>query len=328
MVNQSHDAREIGSGDAYKIGFLLIDGFALMSYACLAEPARAANLLAGRQLYHTCNVAFEPMVHSSSGAAVACQMPDSCRHRFDLVLVVAGGDPMQVRDHAIFDWLGKLDRQGVVLGGVSGGPVILARAGLLKGRRMTVHWEHAASLDWSDYGALLERALFVIDRDRITCSGGTAPLDLMHMLIARKHGRRFAQLVSDWFMHTHVRQAQGPQRAGLIERFGTTNRIVLVAVELMESHVGDTLTLRQLAQLSEVSPRQLNRVFRDAFSMSTMRFYAHLRLRAARQMLSVTALPVATIAEATGFSGPGHFSTAFTRSFGVSPSRFRHEISR
>jgi transcriptional regulator GlxA family with amidase domain len=81
----------------------------------------------------------------------------------------------------------------VVLGGVSGGPIILARAGLMGDRRMTVHWEYAAALAEVAPDLRLERTLYVIDRDRMTCAGGTAPMDMMHALIATHHGRAFAR---------------------------------------------------------------------------------------------------------------------------------------
>ncbi|WP_368670984.1 DJ-1/PfpI family protein, partial [Klebsiella pneumoniae] len=79
--------------------------------------------------------------------------------------------------------LRQLDHRGVTLGGVSGGPLLLAHAGLMAGRRMTVHWEHAAALAELSPALLVERSLYVIDRNRVTCAGGIAPMDMMHALI-------------------------------------------------------------------------------------------------------------------------------------------------
>ena len=88
----------------------------------------------------------------------------------------------------------------------------------MAGRRMTVHWEHAAALAEISPHLVIERTLYVIDRDRVTCAGGTAPMDLMHALITQHHGAPFARLASDWFLHTEVRPSGGPQRAGLVNR--------------------------------------------------------------------------------------------------------------
>ncbi len=84
------------------------------------------------------------------------------------------------RDKRVLQWLRHLARRGVKLGGVSGGPVILAAAGLMNGYRMTVHWEHAPSLVEISPSLQLEKSIFVIDRDRYTCAGGIAALDMMH----------------------------------------------------------------------------------------------------------------------------------------------------
>src|SRR3546814_19229602 len=78
----------------------------------------------------------------------------------------------------------------------------------MEGRRLTGHWEYAADLAERHPHLSLTRALYVIDRDRITCGGGTAAMDLMHLLITRDHGAPFARAVSDWFLPTQVRSEE------------------------------------------------------------------------------------------------------------------------
>jgi len=309
----------------YRIGVLLIDGFALMSYASVVEPFRAANLLSRRQLYSLTNITPGGGTAHSSGAArvdAAAQVGDDLK--LDLLLVLAGGDPVSFDDPAVFRWLGRMARSGLTLGGVSGGPVILARAGLMGGRRMTVHWEHAEALAEISPMLLIERSLYVIDRDRVTCAGGTAPMDLMHAIIARHHGPVFARLVSDWFLHTNIRPSGDPQRGGLVERVGTTNAIILDVVESMESHIADPLTLEHLAQFAEISSRQLNRLFRRIMGQTTMAYYRDLRLDKAQNLLRNSPLSLTEVALATGFSSSSHFSKAHTDSFGMPPSKLRN----
>lgn len=309
---------------AYRVGFVLIDGFALMSYAAAVEPLRAANLLAGRTLYEIRHVpAIGDRATSSSGAVIQASAALGRDFDFDIVLVAAGGDPATFRDQGTFNWLRGLARRGVRLGGVSGGPVILALAGLMEGRRMTVHWEHAPTLAEISPALMVERTLYVIDRDRTTCAGGTAPVDMMHALIAEHHGPAFARRVSDWFVHTEVRPSGGPQRAGLVERHGTTNRAVIQAIEAMENHVADPLELSQLARLAGVGSRQLNRLFREKLGCSTMTFYRELRLDKARNLLDQSTLSLTEIALATGFANSAHFSRAFRDFYGRPPSELR-----
>lgn len=303
------------------IAIYLIDGFALMSFASVAEPLRAANLMAGRRLYDIQTIPVGGYEAVSSGGAVIRR--SGGQGRPDMALVVAGGDPFAVDDPELFADLRALDATGVTLGGVSGGPVILAKAGLMAGRRMTVHWEHAPALSELQPDLLIERNLFVIDRDRVTCAGGTAPIDLMHNLVAQRHGAAFAREVSDWFLHTDVRLAGDPQRAGLQERFGVTSRPLLDAIEMMETHIADPLSLNQIAEITGVGARQLNRMFQAKLGRSTMAFYRDLRLERARRLISQTPLPLNDVAEATGFAAMPHFSRAYRAVFGESPSAGR-----
>jgi transcriptional regulator GlxA family with amidase domain len=259
-------------------------------------------------------------VESSGAACVTAQACVGDSLDLDYLFVVAGGNPAAFNDRKVLNWLARQARFGARIGGVSGGPVILARAGLMRGRRMAVNWEHAAALGEMSPGILVERSLFVIDRDRVTCAGGTAALDMMHALIAGHQGAVFARQVSDWFMHTDIRPAIGPQRAGLVERIGTTNLAVLDAVEAMEAHVADPMTLDQLAVAASVSPRQLNRLFRQKLGRATMRFYRDLRLDKARNLLRNSSLSLTEIGLAAGFGSASHFSRAYSECFGSPPS--------
>lgn len=305
------------------IGVLPIPGFALMSYACVVEPFRAANLLSGGHLYRLVHFSTGGAVRSSGAAAVEATARVGETPELDYLFVVAGGDPTSYDDPEVFGWLGRVARRGTVLGGVSGGPVILAKAGLMAGRRMTVHWEHVQALEEASPSLLLERSLYVIDRDRVTCAGGTAPLDLMHALIAAAHGSVFARRVSDWFLHTDVRPSGGPQRGGLVERVGTTSAPVLDAVEAMENHVADPLALEDLAAIANVSARQLNRLFRERLGLPAMAYYRNVRLDVAERLVTRSPLSLTEVALATGFANSSHFSARYRKRFGIAPSRAR-----
>lgn len=309
---------------SFRVGILLIEGFALMSYAATVEPLRAANALVGRELYVVTNIPESGDIATSScGAVFHAGGSVGIDTNFDLLLVAAAGDPMSFDDQLVFSWLRHLAHLGVTLGGISGGPVILASAGLMEGRRMTVHWEHAAALTESSPSLLVERNLYVIDRDRVTCAGGTAPLDLMHALIAEHHGSKLSRRISDWLLHTEIRPAGGPQRAGRVERYHTTSRPILITIETMENHIADPLDLNQLARIAGLSTRQLNRVFRDALGQSTINFYIDLRLETGGMLLQNSTLSLTDIALATGFSSSAHFSTAYSRRYGLPPSAQR-----
>ncbi|RMD50026.1 MAG: helix-turn-helix domain-containing protein [Alphaproteobacteria bacterium] len=313
---------------ARRIGLVVLDDFALMSYAALTEPFRAANLLAGRPLYrliHYGPAAGAPIA-SSGAARLAAEAPFGAAlsgpARCDLLLVVAGGDPDRFLAAPVQGPLRALARRGLPLGGVSGGPLVLAAAGLCDGRRVTVHWEHAERMAALAPRALIERSLYVIDRDRVSCGGGTAPLDLAHAMIAAAHGTAFARQVSDWFLHTEVRPPGAAQRAGLIERWGTRDRAVLDALALMESHLAGPLPLAELAARVGLGPRQLSRRFRAALGRPPAAVHRAIRLDAAARLLRQPGASVTEVALATGFASAAHFAAAFRARHGRSPAEW------
>ena len=307
------------------VGFLLIPGFALMSYACVVEPLRAANQIAGSPLYRWWNATPDncPAI-SSNGAAI---VPDfqfgSDLDSPDMLLVCAGGNPAMFDDQATYSWLRRLARHGVIIGGISGGPVIIAKAGLLDGRRCTLHWEHLPAFHETFPEIELTRSLFELDGDRVTCSGGIAGLDMMVALVARDHGPEFAAAVSDWLLHTQVRAGVELQRMDLRFRLGTSNEKLLLVLKAMEANLETPLTREELGGIAGLSPRHLERVFARHLKHGVHRHYLALRLGRARQMLRETSLPVLDIALATGFGSSSHFARAFRRAFGYRPGESR-----
>ncbi len=307
------------------VGFLLIPGFALMSYASAVEPLRAANLFAGRELYRWVHIAHaSPTVTASCGATVPCSVEVGDDIDVDLLLVCAGGDPARFTHARTLAWLRRLARRGVALGGVSGGPFILARAGVMAGHNMTIHWEHAPALAESFPDLALTRSLYIIDRKRLTCAGGVAPLDMMHALIAGRHGSALATQVSDWFLHTDIRPAGGPQRSSLIERYGVHRRELVAALELMETRMSEPLDRTGVARRVGLSTRQLDRLFATQMGISFLQHYRRIRLERARELLRHSTLTVTEIGLATGFSSPSHFARSYRENYGTSPGSERH----
>lgn len=299
---------------------LLVPGFAMMSYASALEPLRAANTLAGRELYRWQHVSPDGTpVEASSGVCLAVDSGPGEIDGIDMVLVCAGGNPTRFADKAVLAWLRALARCGVVIGGVSGGPYILARAGLLDGYRATVHWEHAAAFAEVFADVRLLPSLYQVDRNRLTCAGGVAALDLMHEVIGEAHGYALARQVSDWFLQAHVRPGSGGQRLAPRERLGIRNARLEAVVDRMERRLEDPVARGELASGAGISPRQLDRLFHDHLGISVARFYLGLRLERARELLRQTSLSATEIAIATGFASASHFARAYRQRFARSP---------
>ena len=308
----------------YRVGFMLVDGFSLMTYASAVEPLRAANIIAGHEIYDVRQVpVLSAQAVSSGRATISADGQIGEQVDFDLVVVVAGNEAFEFAQEGAFHWLRNLARRGVALAGVSGGTVLLARAGLLKGRSVAVHWEYSEALAEIMPNLQQKPILYIMEKDRMTCAGGVAPMDMMHELIASQHGAQFARAVSDWFLHTQVRASQGAQRSGLAERYGTKNSSIVSAIEMMEVNLSDPISLQGLANAVGVGSRQLNRLFSAHLGLTTMELYRRLRLDKAKTLLEQTTLPITEIGLATGFAGSAHFSRSYRDRFGCAPSTHR-----
>lgn len=315
---------EAARNERRTLGMFLTEGFSLMSYASVIEPFRAANILAGKILYDWRHISIDGApVQASTGASILSDqrigMPLSC----DTLFVFAAGDPAAFGDAATFAWLRRLARDNVRLAGVSGGPFLLARAGLLEGYRATIHWDHRLAFEESFPSIPLDPGLYVIDRRRVTCAGGTAALDLAVDLIEREHGNYLASRVGEWFIRTEARGPDRPQRTSLSERYGVQDDRVLKALAHMEANVEEPVSRDQLAKVACVSIRQLERLFQASISSSISDTYLAIRVSIAQDMLSKTRLPVTSIALACGFRSSSHFSQVIRKQLGKSPSALR-----
>lgn len=307
--------------DPRRIGFLLIDGFAMMSFASAIEPLRAANVLAGRPLYEwvTIGVGGRAII-ASTGLSVRAHHLVGAEVDLDTVFVCAGGNPAAFVDQTTLQWLRRLARRGVRIGGVSGGPFILARAGLLDGYRCTIHWEHIPAFTELFPGLNTKLSLYEIDRDRLTCAGGVAALDMMHAMISEQHGRGLADEIGEWFLQTEIRLGTGAQRRSLQDRYNTANARLLSALELIETHIEDPLDRRFLAAAAGISVRQLERLFATHLGTTLDRHYRDVRLNRARLLLRQTTMSIAEVGFASGFQSASHFSRAYRARFGHAPN--------
>lgn len=317
------------------IALLLVEGFPMLAYASIVEPFRAANILAGQPLYRWIHVAVpetrngevSQFAHASNGAAIVADGQIEDAAACDMAFVIAGGDPAAFADRSTFAELRRLAAGQILLGGVSGGPFLLARAGLLGGHRCTIHWEHAPALREAFPELLLEEALYVIDRRRMTCAGGTAALDLALELIEREQGPALAMKVGEWFIRTEERAAGRAQRPSLKERFRTTDERVLRVLAAMERAVEEPQTRASLAALSGITLRQLERLFVKYLGATIAETYMAIRLDHAAHLLRATSMPVTEIALSCGFSGSSHFSRVFRQRFGVPPGKARLKVT-
>jgi len=305
----------------YVVGFYLVPEFPMMAFAAAIEPLRSANRLRGDRLYDWRLYSRDGApVRASNGVdiAVHASIADDAA-ALDLLLACAGTRDAASGDAAVAKWLRGLARRGTAIGGISLGAYVVARAGLLDGRRCALHWESLAAFAEQFPRIRTTRDLFAVDGDRRTCSGGTAALDLMLHLITEREGRALASDVCDQFIHPRIRGTQDPQRMPAQSRLGVANDKLIAALGLMEAAHDDPRTVHGIADEVGLSPRQLERLFAKYLHASPSRHYLKLRLDRARTMLLQTTKPVLDVAVACGFASASHFSRCYRSEYGHRP---------
>ena len=219
--------------------------------------------------------------------------------------------------------LRRLAERRVALGALCTGGYALARAGLLDRYRATIHWENLSALREEFPRIQLNDQLFTIDRDRFTCSGGVAPLDLMLHLVEAQLGARISQLISEQFIVDRIRSDRDRQYVPLRAQIGVSHESLIKVAQLMEANIEKPLSLDEIASATGLSRRQIERLFKRHLNCVPKRYYLQMRLRRARELLLQTSMPIIDITTACGFQSPPHFSRCYRAQFGCPPSAER-----
>jgi transcriptional regulator GlxA family with amidase domain len=311
---------QLDAAQPLRFGFLLLPRYSMIAVTSAIEPLRMANQLSRRQLYEWVALSSDGgPVAASNGLTIRIDADIEHAGRLDFLFVCGGLDVRLSCDRQVVDWLRRLARKGVTLGGLCTGSYLLARAGLLNGYSATIHWENIAGLREEFPRIHSTDELFVMDRSRFTCSGGIAPLDMIVTLISQQHGIDLAAAISEEFIHERIRTVKDQQRDPLRLHVGEGHPKLIEAARLMEANIEEPIPLDDVARYVSVSRRQLERLFKRYLDMAPTRYYLGLRLTRARQYLLQTSLSVAEIALACGFVSAPHFSRCYRELFGAAP---------
>jgi transcriptional regulator GlxA family with amidase domain len=312
-----------------EVGFLLVPGFSMMAFFSAVEPLRVSNRFCGRPAFHWRVFSADGApVAASNGMTIVAERPVAEAAGIASLIVVAGFEPEKGITRPVLAALRKLARRGVRLGALDTGTFLLAAAGLIDERRVTLHWEAVPAFREKFPQIAVTGELFEIDDRVFTCAGGTAALDMMLHMIGGEFGPALAAAVSEQFIHNRIRDARSHQRMEVAERLDIANPKVARAVEAMERHLEEPLSAEALARVAGVTARQLERLFKIHLKASPCSYYGRIRLERARHLLRQTGLSVLDVALATGFASASSFARAYRGQFGHSPRADRREDLR
>ncbi|MGF6651786.1 transcriptional regulator GlxA family with amidase domain [Paraburkholderia youngii] len=304
--------------------FLLAECLSMMSLSSAIEPLRSANRLAGETLYAwtLASLDGEP-VDASNGIPLAAHKFDDVYANADYVFICGGLRLPPAREPAFVAALKSAARTNAVIGSLSTATYLLAVAGLLDGYQCTIHWENLPAFTEAFPDLLCSSKLFDIDRDRMTCSGGIAAMDMMLHLIRIQHGSDLAVRVANQFHHERIRGAADNQRGWRDQNHASLPRGIRRAIEMMRAHVETPLQINDIGSAIGMTSRQMERLFMRHLNATPARYYVQLRLERAHELLTYSSVPVADVAVATGFASPSHLARWVRRAYGISPTELR-----
>ena len=302
------------------IGFLLLNNFTMISLAAAIEALRMANQLSGEELYYwyTVTVDGHP-VTASDGITITPDSSTVSCPQLDTVIVAGGLNITKAYDRSHIAWIQDMERKGCKLGALCTGAYLLAAAGLLDGYECSTHWEYLAALQEAFPRVKCSNRLFSFDRNRMTCTGGTVPLDMMLNMIKLEHGYQLSTAISEMFICDRIRDESDQQKVPLRHVLGTTQPKLLEIVALMEANIEEVIEMDELARYVDLSRRQMERLFQKYLECSPSRYYLRLRLLRARQLLKQTSMSIIDIAAACGFVSSPHFSKCYREQMGIPP---------
>ena len=309
---------------ARRFVFLLLDRFTMINFAGAIEPLRLTNHVLGRQVYDW-KLCGEGGVEKtcSNGAVLRLDMGLDELDRDDCLMVCGGVDIQHHTTRAVLAWLRRESRRGIAIGGLCTGAHVLAKAGLLDGKKATIHWENQDGFA-EEFGDVdLTKSVFVMDGNRWSTAGGISSLDLMLRIIASDHGEDVANAVADQMIYSTIRTDQDTQRLSIPTRIGVRHPKLSQVIQMMESNIEDPMSPADLAEEVGMSTRQLERLFRRYLNRSPKRYYMELRLQKARNLLMQTDMSVINVALACGFASPSHFSKCYRSHYNTTPYRER-----
>lgn len=309
--------------------FLLLPKLTLLAFTSALEPLRVANQVAGKELYRwyvmTCD---DRPVNCSCGVNIT---PDTALRdvpRDAAAFVCAGIEPLETLSRRAVTWISRQRAFGCTVGGICTGAFALARAGLLDGRRFTLHWENQPAFVETFPELVPSESLYERDGGLLTCGGGSAATDMMLEIIEADHGSELATIVADMCLHTRSDDRGVSQRSARAAVIGSRNSRLIAAIDYMSAHIEEPVEIAGLARHVGLSRRQLERLFRRYIGVTPAQFYLDLRVTRAHALLNETNMSVAEIAAATGFASSSQLSLRFRKRFAKSPSAYRRGWAR
>jgi transcriptional regulator GlxA family with amidase domain len=245
----------------------------------------------------------------------------------DTVLAV-GGDARAVQkatqNRHVIAWLVRAASVVRRIGSVCSGAFLLARAGILDGRRAATHWSDCQALKAQRPQVDVDSsAIFVKDGNVWTSAGVTAGIDLALALVEEDHGHDLAARIAARLVVYARRPGYQSQFSEALVAQTLPHSTLSEALDALRERPGRFPDIVSLARKAGLSLRTLHRRCQQELDVTPAKLVERVRAEHAKLLLTTTGLGTKTVAARAGFDSPVRMARAFQRTFGVSPREFR-----
>lgn len=320
-------SKEFSQPGLHRVAALVDEGSNPFELACMTEVFGIERAEVGGLLYdfrlcaHQREVPMRQNFFTMTGLA-ELDLLDTA----DTVIVPNRPDTAAPRHPAVLAAIARAHARGARLVGMCSGAFTLADAGVLRGRRVTLHWQ------WADEfrhrfpdTEVDDTVLFIDDGDILTSAGSAAALDLALYLVGRDHGAEIATAVARRLVFAAHRR--GGQRQ-FIERPvpSAPGPSLAATLEWAERHATELLTVADLAARARVSVATLHRRFRAELGCTPLAWLTARRLDHARRLLETTDLPIERVAAECGLGTTANLRTRLAAATGLTPTAYRTQF--
>lgn len=310
-----------------RVGFVLCPDFTLVAFSAFLDTLRLAADEGDRSRPIFCkwDVLSPDMspIRSSAGVEVKPTVLLTNPSDFDYIVVVGGLLDAPRCNKATLEFLQRAAAQNMPLVGLCTGSFVLARLGLMNGTMTCVSWfHHEAFVSEFPRIPVTSEVLYVVEKDRLTCAGGTSVVHLAAHIIETFNGRAHASKALRILIEDAIAPGTAIQPTPPLSDRARDARIRR-AMLLIERSVEHPISCEFIARQVRLSVRQLERLFKLELGMSPSAYAEKLRLNKAHELLRTGKEPLYQIALRCGYKNHSHFASRFRLTYGISPSEVR-----
>jgi len=311
------------------IGVIVLPRFTMLALSALLDTLRLAADEADGSRPIRCSWTVMTSdgrpVRASNGIALEPTHALVDPTRFDYVAVVAGLLTEEDDNPKVHAYLQRAAKLGMPLIGICTGSFVLARAGLMDGYHACVSWLHREQLARAHPKVhVVGDMLYVADRNRITCAGGTSVIHLASHLIETHLGAGSADKGLRIMLEERRRDGWSTQPPPRFtgSSMPSDSRVRRAMLEI-ERQIDGRVKIGQIDGLLGLSARQLRRLFVAQVGCSPSAYAQSLRLERARRLVRESQASLTEIANVCGYSDAAHLSRSYRARYATSPSRDR-----